>query len=195
MKPFSFLSLCLLTTGTVRAAAPSAPPPVTTLPAVTLSGQAIDIGKQTGWRVVYFWSATCPCVRDCERLSLIPLAECYKGRVTFYAVESGHFDLAGDRKALIENAALHHLPYPVLLDPRHAVADVLHAVSTPQTYLVDPAGRIVFQGAPDDSWDYKNRTGQSGMTHAYLADALTQALAGRPVARPYVLNMGCGIDR
>ncbi len=195
MKPFLFLSLCLLTAGAARAAAPSAPPPVTTLPAVTLSGQPVDIGKQTGWRVVYFWSATCPCVRDCERLSLVPLAERYKGRVTFYAIESGHADLAGDRRALTENAALHHLPYSVLLDPCHAVADALRARSTPQTYLIDPAGRIVFQGAPDDSWEFKNRTGQSGMSRAYLADALTQALAGRPIARPFVLNMGCGIDR
>lgn len=195
MKLCFVLSLCLLLAGAVHAAAPSAPTPVTTLPAVTLSGQPVDIGTQKGWRVVYFWSATCPCVRDCERLTLIPLANRHKGRVSFYAVESGRLDLTGDRLALAENAALHHLPYPVLLDPSRAVADALHAVSTPQTFLLDPMGRIVFQGAPDDSWEFKNRTGRAGMTRAYLADALAQALAGRPIARPFVLNLGCGIDR
>ena len=179
-------------------AAPLATPSaltVFTLPAVSLSGQTVDVAAQKGWRVVYFWSQDCPCVRDCERLSLVHLAEKYRGKVAFYAVESNGPDMAGNRQALAANIAIHHLPYPVLLDPTHSIADTLKAVSTPQTFLLNPNNQVVFQGAPDDSLEFKARTGRPGMTHAYLADALVQALAGKPVSQPVVKSLGCGIVR
>lgn len=168
---------------------------VTSLPTVSATGEKMDIAAQKGWRVVYFWSADCPCVRDCERLSLVRLAEKYQGKVAFYAVESNAPDLAGNRQVLMANIAIHHLPYPVLLDPNHNVADALKAVSTPQTFLISPDNKIVFQGAPDDSLEFKSRTGRPGITRAYLAEALSQSLAGLTVQMPLVKSVGCGIVR
>ena len=184
------VTACLLLPAAAVLAASHVP-----LKAMTTAGKTIDMGAVPGWRVVYFWSTDCPCVRDCERLSLVPLAHKYKGQVTFFAVASNATDLAADRTGLISNIGLHHLPYPVLLDPHHAVADALEAKVTPQAFLIAPDGHVVFQGAPDDSWEYKARTGQPGLTQRYLADALTAALAGKPVARPFVKSFGCGIAR
>ena len=125
------------------------------LPVTALNGQALDLGTQKGWRVLYFWSGHCPCVRDCEEFSLIPLAKKCKGRVMFYAVASNRDDLEqaqARHPVFVENVSTHALPYSVVLDPAHAVADRLGGQSTPETFLLDPQGRIVFQGAPNNSW-------------------------------------------
>lgn len=63
------------------------------LAATTLEGGKIDIAKQSGWKVIYFWSAECPCVKACEEYTLKPLAVKYAGKVTFYAVDAGAYDL------------------------------------------------------------------------------------------------------
>ena len=197
MKPFSISNFALLLVSATLAPAVAAPLTATipSLPVVSVTGDKVDIAAQKGWRVIYFWSADCPCVRDCERLSLVHLAEKYQDKVAFYAVESNATDLAGDRQALMANISIHHLPYPVLLDMNHVIADALKAVSTPQTFLISPDNKIVFQGAPDDSLEFKSRTGRPGITKAFLADALSQSLAGLPVQMPLVKSVGCGIVR
>lgn len=191
----SLLVATLLVSAKATPVASKTTAPLAALPTISMTGEKVDIAAQKGWRVVYFWSQDCPCVRDCERLSLVHLAEKYKDKVKFYAVESNAPDLAGNRQALEANIAIHHLPYPVLLDPNHAVADALQAASTPQTFLINPDNKIVFQGAPDDSLDFKSRTGRPGITRAYLADALSQSLAGQPLQMPLVKSVGCGIVR
>jgi len=168
---------------------------VSNLPLLSLTGEKTDIAQQKGWRVLYFWSQECPCVRDCERLSLVPLSKKYLGKVAFYAIESNTPDITGNRQVLTANIAIHHLPYAVLLDPGHVVADLLKAASTPQTFLINPDNQVVFQGAPDDAPEFKALTGRPGISHAYLADALEQSLSGKPVLRPVVKTLGCGIVR
>lgn len=183
-----FAAFALLTAAHAAASKPVGPLRVT-----TLDGKPLDIISRPGWKVVTFWSVACPCVRDCETLSLIPLAQKYKGRVQFFAVASNAADLSSDRKILAQNASFHHLPYPVVLDKTAAAA--LGARTTPQTFLISPSGQIVFNGPPDDSWTVKSQTGKSGMTQSYLADALTAALAGKLVTRARVKALGCSITR
>ena len=181
MKPPALLSLPLV----------PARPPVTDRLAVTLGGAPVDLFSCPGWRVVYFWSAACPCVSACERYSFVPLAKKYKGKVSFFAVASGGYDLGLPRPQLSQTIAARRLPFRVLLDPQHGVAKALGARVTPQAFLLDPQGRVVFSGMPDDSRRYLDATGKAGISRGYLARALTQALAGRPVTQPEVRDQGC----
>jgi hypothetical protein len=87
----------------------------------------------------------------------------------------------------------HHLPYQALLDTRHQALDSLGAVTTPQCFLLDPNNRVVFAGMPDNSSEYVIETGKDGFTKSYLADALAQALAGKPVTAPESKSFGCAI--
>jgi peroxiredoxin len=139
----SLLGLCPTSTG-------AAPSPVMLVAAAT-DGKTVNLSAVPGWRVVYFWGASCPCVTACERYSLVPLAEKYQGRVAFFAVASDGWDLTMPRPKLLAQIASHHLPYPVLLDTQHTIAQTLHAKVTPQTFVLDPQGRVVFHGMPDDS--------------------------------------------
>jgi peroxiredoxin len=165
--------------------------PVPPLTAFTAGGDKVELAPKNTWRVIYFWSAQCPCVAACEEYSLIPLAAKYKGKVAFYGVVSGSYDLTR-RDDLQKNIAARKLPYPVLLDKDHSIAKALNAKVTPQTFVIDPKGKVVFSGMPDDSRRFLG-TKAGGGKHSYLADALRQALAGKPVARPWVENEGCVI--
>lgn len=166
---------------------------ITALSVRSIDGQSFNIAAQPGWKVVYFFSTVCKCVRRCEHLSYLPLAAKYAGRVSFYAVDSNWFDIQeapADLQAAVQS---HHLPYPVLLDKNHQAMDSLGALTTPQAFLLDPNNRVVFAGMPDNSSEYILQTGKDGFTKAYLADALAQALAGKPVAVPTAKSFGCAI--
>lgn len=165
------------------------------LPTTTLDGKSVGLSACPGWRVVYFWSGACPCVSACERYSFVPLAKKYKGRVSFFAVASCRFDLKQPRPKLRRTIAARRLPFPLLLDPQHKVAEALGAKVTPQAFLLDPQGRVVFSGMPDDSRRYLDETGKEGISRGYLARALSQALAGKPVTQPQVKDEGCIIAR
>jgi len=167
--------------------------PTSALPAFSLNGRVLNLATRPGWRVIYFWSATCPCVRACERYTFVPLARKYRGLVSFYAVAADRFDLDMPRAQIRSSIAAHHLPFPVLLDPHHKVAQSLGAVVTPQAFLLDPQGRVVFAGIPDDSRRYLDRTGKSGVTQSYLGQALCEALAGKPLTQPQIKDEGCMI--
>jgi peroxiredoxin len=156
-----------------------------------LDGSSVDLAAKPTWKVIYFWSASCPCVVACENYTLKPLAEKYGAKVAFYGVVSGKYELGMNRDDLKSLIQERHLPFPILLDPDHTVAAALNAQVTPQTFLLVPSNHIVFSGMPDDTKRYLHATGRSGLTDSYLGDALAQALAGKKVTRPLVQNEGC----
>lgn len=175
-----------------------------TLPVQSSTGDPMDLAKVPGWKVVYFWSPLCPCVRNCQNLSLFPLSREYKEKgVRFFAVASNATNVRtaggtgrGRASLVLSSGAGQMPPFAIVLDPGHRAADKLGASRTPQTFLLDPQNRVVFVGNPDDSEEILEKTGRAGeMTQNYLGDALRDALAGRPVARPTSPILGCDILR
>jgi peroxiredoxin len=161
------------------------------LSATTLSGSAVDLKAKPGWKVIYFWSAECPCVTACEKYSFVPLEKKYHGKVAFYGIVSGRYDLEMSSQDLAKEVLHRHLPYSVLLDKDHSVALALNARVTPQTFVLDPDNRVVFAGMADDSRRYIVGGKANGVQHTYLSEALDQALAGKPVAQPTNTLEGC----
>jgi len=86
---------------------------------------------------------------------------------------------------------VHAAPTAALLDPTSVIARLYQARTTPHMFVIDPAGKLVYQGAIDD----KPTTDQADIktAHNYLNAALTAAMAGKPVpvatTRPY----GCSV--
>ena len=86
---------------------------------------------------------------------------------------------------------MHAAPTAALLDPTSAIARLYEAKTTPHIFVIDPAGKLIYQGAIDD----KPTTDQQDLKGArnYLNEALTDAMAGKPVpvasTRPY----GCSV--
>ena len=82
-------------------------------------------------------------------------------------------------------------PTAALLDPTGAIGHLYDARTTPHMFVIDPAGKIVYQGAIDN----RPTPDQADLKGAdnYLADALTAALAGRSVAVPVTRPYGCSV--
>ena len=79
----------------------------------------------------------------------------------------------------------------VLLDPTGSIGRLYEAKTTPHIFVIDPTGKLIYQGAIDD----KPTTEQEDLKTArnYLNEALTAAMADNPVpiatTRPY----GCSV--
>jgi peroxiredoxin len=79
----------------------------------------------------------------------------------------------------------------VLLDPAGTMGMAYEAKTTPHMYVIDPTGKLVYNGAIDD----KPTTDISDVPGAknYLSQALVEAMAGKPVSIPTTKPYGCSV--
>lgn len=79
----------------------------------------------------------------------------------------------------------------VLLDADGKVGKSYGARTTPHMFVINPEGKIVYQGAMDDqpSTDAKTLSGAKN----YVVAALDLSLAGKPVAKTDSEPYGCGV--
>jgi peroxiredoxin len=86
---------------------------------------------------------------------------------------------------------MHVASTAVLLDPTGSIGRLYEAKTTPHMFVIDPTGKLIYQGAIDD----KPTTEQEDLktAHNYLNEALTNSMAGKPIpvasTRPY----GCSV--
>ena len=81
---------------------------------------------------------------------------------------------------------------PVVIDRDQLVTRYLHVNRTCEAIAIDVEARSVFyRGAVDDQW--VEGAGKAKAKVHYLADALDQHLAGKPVAVPKTVAHGCAI--
>jgi peroxiredoxin len=82
-------------------------------------------------------------------------------------------------------------PTAVVLDPSGNVGRLYGAKTTPHMFIIDPNGVLIYNGAIDD----KPSTDQADVPNAtnYVSEALTEAMAGRPVGNPNTLPYGCSV--
>jgi hypothetical protein len=86
---------------------------------------------------------------------------------------------------------MHAAPTAAILDPTSTIARLYQAKTTPHIFVIDPTGKLIYQGAIDD----KPTTDQADLKGArnYLSETLTEAMSGQPIqvasTRPY----GCSV--
>ena len=78
-----------------------------------------------------------------------------------------------------------------LLDPEGVVGRLYGAKTTPHMFIIDPNGDLIYQGAIDDH----NSTDADDIPQSknYVALALDQAMAGKPIATPSTRPYGCSV--
>lgn len=86
---------------------------------------------------------------------------------------------------------MHAAPTAALLDPQGNIGHLYDAKTTPQMIVIDPSGKVIYDGAIDnrptpDPEDIKGATN-------YVDQALTAAMAGKPVPTPYTRPYGCSV--
>lgn len=80
------------------------------------------------------------------------------------------------------------MQFPYVVDETSGVARAFGATRTPEVFLFDRGGRLVYHGAVDD-----NAHEPDAVQQHYLRDALAAVVAGRAPAQPETRSMGCTI--
>jgi peroxiredoxin len=140
--------------------------------------------------VVAFLGTTCPLAK-LYGARLAELArEFAPCGVAFLGVNANIQDSLADVAAY---ARQHQIPFPILKDPDHALADRLGAIRTPEVFVLDAQRFIRYRGRVDDQ--YAIGVQRSKPNRRDLAEALNELLAGKPVSRPVAESAGCLIGR
>ena len=79
---------------------------------------------------------------------------------------------------------------PYVLDENSKVADAFGATRTPEVYLFDKTGKLVYKGAMED-----NPATPAESKEMYLRDAVTQMITGQEVTPSTTKSVGCSIKR
>lgn len=136
--------------------------------------------------VVIFISTVCP-VSNAYHDRYELLTSDFKRRgVQFVFVNSNDNEtLAG----MSEHLRAARFSFPVYKDWKNVVADQLRAGMTPEAFLLNRKGEVVYRGAVDDA---KN---EARVKVTALRDAIDAVLAGRPPPRAELKAFGCTIHR
>jgi peroxiredoxin len=180
--------LALATLGTARATAVvgRAAPAFT---AKDQDGQEVDLAKLRGKIVVLEWTnPDCPFVRrHYGAKTMSTLSSRFKDRdVVWLAVNSTNYmDAARDRAWRTEQG----FAYPVLDDHAGTIGTAFGAKTTPHMFVIDRQGTVVYEGAIDDD----AAGGREASVRNYVAEALDDVTAGKPVRVAETKPYGCSV--
>ncbi|MDZ7267466.1 MAG: thioredoxin family protein [candidate division KSB1 bacterium] len=102
--------------------------------------------------------------------------------------KQGHFTAEGIKKRLAEAKAT---PTAYLIDEDGTTGKLYGAKTTPHMFIIDPKGTLIYAGGIDDI----RSTDMADVAKAknYVAAALDEALAGKPVTQKVTTPYGCSV--
>lgn len=160
-------------------------------PAFTLAdamGSKHSLGDLTGEKgTVIIWVSTqCP-VSNAYNDRMADLATSYSEKgFSFVGINSNKAETPSE---IADHAKKHGLDFPVLKDDKNVIADEYGASVTPEVYVLDPKGVLVYHGRIDDSQNPAEVKSED------LSTALDAILAGKPVPKSESKAFGCSIKR
>ncbi len=185
-------------------APPAARPPESPVvgkpaPAFTLKdldGKEVALASFVGKTVVLEWfNPGCPFVKAAHTggsLKEDARKQMAQG-VVWLAINSGApgkqgYEVEANREAL----KAFNLEHPVLRDEDGKVGHAYGATNTPNLFVIDKSGTVVYAGAIDNSPDAEGQAAAGGLIN-YVDAALADVAAGRPVATPVTRPYGCSV--
>jgi hypothetical protein len=202
MNPFRLLPLLLpltLFAAPARAAEPGMtgltlgqPAPARDVRMKSIDGREVSIASAAGRKgtLVIFMCNHCPWVKAWQsRIAAVGNA----------AVDSGLGVLAinpndpaafpeDDFGTMVARARKLGFRFPYAVDATSDVARAFGATHTPEAYLFDAGGRLVYHGAVDD-----NARDEAAVKQPWLRQAVEAVAAARPVAVAETKALGCAI--
>lgn len=142
--------------------------------------------KENKFTVIMFISTECP-VSNGYNERMVKLNDTYgKKGVAFVGVNANK---AEDVKMIADHSKDKGFKFPVLKDEKNKVADLYGALVTPEIFVVNPEGKLVYHGRIDDNRKLDKVTSND------LSDALDKLLAGKAVTSATPKAFGCTIKR
>ncbi|HMH44598.1 MAG TPA: thioredoxin family protein [Pyrinomonadaceae bacterium] len=136
--------------------------------------------------VIIFIATRCP-VSNGYNDRMEKLAEDYQSKgINVIGINSNSTEPASEVKS---HAAEKHLTFAILKDDGNKIADRFGANHTPEAYVIDASGKLVYHGRIDNSQKIE------AITSNDLRDALDAVLAGKPIQKSTSVAFGCSIKR
>jgi peroxiredoxin len=162
-----------------------------------IDGRAVTLSSFKGKTVVLEWfNPGCPFVRKAHTVGSLKdaAARATADGVVWLAVNSAAAGKQGsgadaNRKVAAEYAMTH----PILLDEDGHVGRAYGATNTPNMFVIDPQGTLVYRGAIDNSPDGEGQSPTGGKLVNYVDEALAAVKAHEPVKMPETKAYGCGV--
>ncbi len=157
-----------------------------------IDGRELSLADSAGPKgmLVVFTCNHCPWARAWEG-RIVALGNAYRGKgVGVIAVNSNDpTGYAEDGYEQMQARAKEKgYEFPYVVDATSGVARAFGATKTPEAYLFDAHGRLVYSGAVDD-----NANDPAAVKAQYLKDALDAVADGTAVAVPRTKALGCSI--
>jgi peroxiredoxin len=116
-----------------------------------------------------------------------------KGVVWFTVISSapgtqGYVDAAEENAYMKKMGAQ---PTAAILDPKGEIGHLYGAKTTPNMFIIDPSGKLIYAGAIDDHPTTEISDIQSSKN--YVTAALTESMNGKAVQTPVTRPYGCSV--
>ncbi len=165
--------------------------------ATDTSGKPVSLADFKGKHVVLEWTnPQCPFVKkhyDAGNMPATQKAAMDKGVVWLQVVSTAknHQDHVSPNGLTDWKKSKGSVPTATLMDEGGTVGRAYAAKTTPHLYIVDPTGKLIYAGGIDsipsaNVADIKTATN-------YVSQALSEALAGKPVSQPVTRAYGCSV--
>jgi len=181
---------------TAALAAAPAGSPAPSFTAIDIDGKPVNLADYKGRTVVLEWhNFGCPFVQKHYRSgNMQSLQAKYGADVAWLSVNStsrSSSDYTEPVRLSTQLRDFHAAPAKYLMDESGAVGMAYGAKTTPHMYVIDPAGRIVYNGAIDDK--RSTDLGDVKTAKNYVAAALDELKAGKPVTIASTAPYGCSV--
>lgn len=184
----------LFTAGALAAAAPGQPAPGFNV--TDLNGKPVKLEDYKGKTVVLEWhNFGCPFVQKHYKSgNMQALQKKYGSDVVWLAVNSTHKGSSDWMEPQAIGSDLKKFdaqPAGYLVDEPGKMGQAYGAKTTPHMYIIDPQGKVVYNGAIDD----KRSANPADVKTAknYVAMALDEMKAGKPVSTAQTAPYGCSV--
>jgi len=189
------IAAVLLSLAAAAHAAPRLGEPAPDFTLADQSGKAVKLSEAKGKFVVLEWfNEGCPFVKKHYRFNNMQgLQKKYGNKgVVWYSIISSNKGKQGHMTPAQASGKLKTMSSKaILLDESGDVGRLYGAKTTPHMFVVDKKGVLIYMGGIDDTPsadpnDIKN-------SKNYVAAALDEALAGKPVSTPSSSPYGCSV--
>ena len=156
----------------------------------TIDGKTFSLGEAAKSHkavVVMFIATKCPYSNAYnDRMRDMSAAYAKQG-VLFVGINSNKTEPSAE---VVAHAKQHGFAFSIMKDPDNKVADLYDARHTPEIYVVDPGGRLVYHGRIDENYEDASKVASPD-----LKNALDAMLANRAIAKAETKAFGCSIKR
>jgi hypothetical protein len=197
MKPVALILAALLAAPAVSRAAPVAGQPAPVFQARDFEGKPVSLAQYRGRTVVLEWTNEgCPFVQHSYVSGVMPRLQgeaAHDGIVWITIVSSAPGKQGFLTAAQVPQwkARMHAQPADVILDPGGALGHLYDARTTPDMFVIDRDGRLVYAGAIDDH--VSTNPADARTAHNYVVAALTAVKTGHAPDPPMTKSYGCSV--